>query len=180
MWRIRKWPFLSAAARQAAFLEQCSICVSTLRQTALYPSTFETEFFFNCRSQFFFFFGGWNCSCCVGCRRVAAGSRKNAVSMSGILYTVYIFYLCDVGLHIHKLLGGGQLSLGYICAVCRPVHNRLLIWVPQAVVDHKKIQHQVHRRRSLQEMALVKDAWDICFHVYSNQLLLLDMNSTCS
>lgn len=40
-------------------------------------------------------------------------------------------------------------------------------------MNHKKILYQVHKRRSLQEVALVKDACDPCFRAYSNKRLLV-------
>lgn len=171
MWRIRKWPFLSAVARQTPFLEQYT------KADTLYTPPLSGIFW---TAALRLIVGRLKCSCCAACRRVAGGML---LPCSGILLHRKIFSTSFIwvmlGYAFIKVLRGGQLSLGYICAVWRPVHNRLLIWVPQAVGDHKKIQHQVHRRRSLQGMALVKDTWDICFHVYSNELLVLYVNSAC-
>lgn len=116
------------------------------------------------------FLKGCNCSCCVGCCGMALAAEGMLFLCSGIL------------LHSVCLLFGWcwatrSWTLEGRTAFLRLCLCRLLIWVPQAVVDHKKIQHQVHRRRSLQEVALVKDAWDICFRVYSNELLLLHASS---
>lgn len=174
MWGIRKWPFPSAVARQAPGAP--SLSGHWGRQPWITPPLGLMVLTAGLKLCF------GRLELQLLCWLPQGGSWQQEECCFHALEffcTGYIFYLCDVGLHIYKLLRGGQLSLGCVCSVCRPVHNRLLSWVPQALVDHKNIQHHVHRRRSLQEVALVKDGSDICFHVYSNELLLLHVNSAC-
>lgn len=74
-------------------------------------------------------------------------------------------------LYVHKLSGGGQVSLSYIFAVCGTVGTKLRISVPSAVVNRKKSPAPNTERKDLQEAVLVKDACGICFHMYFNELV---------
>lgn len=175
MWRIEKWSFHSAVAKQPLFPQAVLglDSVSTLRQTALYQSTFEI-YLFNCRSEFFFLKGGIELMCWFP-QGSSWQQEECCFQVLKFFCTMSFVYLCDVVLYIHILSGEGQVSLSYVFAVRRTVDNRLLIWVSQAIVNHKKIQHQI-QRKNLQEAVLVKDACDICFHMYFNELLLVQVN----
>lgn len=89
MWRIRKWSFHCAVARQAPFLEQCSICVSTLRQTALYHSTFETDLF-NCRSEIVFWKAGIVAAVLVATGWQLAAGRMLFPCFGILLHSVFL------------------------------------------------------------------------------------------